>query len=115
MPFVATWMELKILILSKPERKRQIPYDVPYWQNLKYGTGDPIYETERDHGLGKQTFGSNRGRGRGGKVWDSLAFWGFVMQTVIFGMDGQWGPSVLHRELCVIGSLCCAIEIEETL
>ena len=37
------------------------------------------------------------------------------MQTVTFGRDGQWGPAVQHRELCVIGSLCCAIEFEETL
>ena len=37
------------------------------------------------------------------------------MQTVTFGMVGQWGPSVHHRELCVTGSLCCTTEIEETL
>ena len=27
-------------------------------------------------------------------------FRGFGMQTIIFGMDGQWGPTVQHRELC---------------
>ena len=36
-------------------------------------------------------------------------------QTATFGMDGQWGPTVQHRELCVIGPLCCTTELEETL
>ena len=27
-------------------------------------------------------------------------------------MDGQWGPTGWHRELCVFGSLCCTTEIE---
>ena len=39
----------------------------------------------------------------------------FWMQTVIFGMDGHWGPTVQHREMCAIGSLCCTTEHEETL
>ena len=37
------------------------------------------------------------------------------VETVISGMDGQWDPTVQHRELCAIGSLCCTIELEETL
>ena len=37
------------------------------------------------------------------------------MQNVIFGMDGQWDPTVKHREICVIGSLCCTVELEKTL
>ena len=45
-------------------------------------------------------------------VWAIRGFW---MQTVMFGMDGQWGPTVQHRELCVIGSLCCTTETENTL
>ena len=51
MPFAATWMELEILILSevtKPESKRQIPYDITYLWNLTYGIVDPIYKTEID-------------------------------------------------------------------
>ena len=28
MPFAATWMQLEIIILSKSERERQIPYDI---------------------------------------------------------------------------------------
>ena len=50
----------------------------------------------------------------GGK-WDGPAIWGLWMQTAIFGMDGQWGSTVQHRELCVTGSLCCTTETEEIL
>ena len=35
MPFAATWMQLEIIILSKSERERQIPYDITYMWNLK--------------------------------------------------------------------------------
>ena len=47
MPFVATWMQLEIIILSE-ERKRQIPSDIIYTWNLKYDTNELIYETETD-------------------------------------------------------------------
>ena len=46
MPLAATWMKLEIIILSKLERERQIPYDVSYMWNLKYSTNELIYETE---------------------------------------------------------------------
>ena len=32
----------------KPERERQIPYDITYMWNLKYDTNEPAYETETD-------------------------------------------------------------------
>ena len=41
MPFAPAWMEL-ILILREV-RKRQIPYDITYMWNLKYGTNEPVY------------------------------------------------------------------------
>ena len=51
MPFVATWMELEILILTEVRQtKTQISYDITYLWNLKYGTDDTIYKTETDHG-----------------------------------------------------------------
>ena len=97
---------------NKPERKRRIPYAITYLLNLKFGTEDPIYKTETHHSQGEQTYGY---QGRGRKEWDGWAVWGFGVQTVIFGR--QWGPTntVQHRKLCVIGSLCCTTEIEETL
>ena len=48
MPFAATWMQLEIIILSKSESERQIPYDITYMWNLKYGINEPIYKTETD-------------------------------------------------------------------
>ena len=60
----------------------------------------------------KKQISDQEGVGREG---DGGAVWGFGMQSVIFGMDGQRSPTVRHRELCVIGLLCCTTEIEETL
>ena len=49
MSFVATWMQLEILILNEmSERERQIPYDITYMWNLKYGIDEPIYNIETD-------------------------------------------------------------------
>ena len=33
---------------TKSERERQIPYDITYMWNLKYGTNEPIYKTVTD-------------------------------------------------------------------
>ena len=65
MPFVATWKQLEILILSKSERERQIPY-ITYMWNLKYGTSEPTYKTETDSDM------ENRlviAKGEGGMGW----------------------------------------------
>ena len=35
MPFAAIWIDLEIVILSKSERERQIPYGITYMWNLK--------------------------------------------------------------------------------
>ena len=45
MPFTATWMQLEMITLVE---KRQIPYDITYMYNLKYGTKEPVYKTETD-------------------------------------------------------------------
>ena len=37
---------LEIIILSKSERERQIPYDITCTWNLTYETNELIYETE---------------------------------------------------------------------
>ena len=50
MPFVATWLQLEIIILSEvsqKERERQIPYDITYMWNLKYCTNEPIYKKRK--------------------------------------------------------------------
>ena len=40
LPFAATWMDLEIIILSKSDRERQIPYDISYMWNLKYDSNE---------------------------------------------------------------------------
>ena len=62
-PFAATWMELDTHTKwNKSEGERQIPYDITYIWNLKYGTNEPIYRKET-HGLGKQTCTCQGGKG----------------------------------------------------
>ena len=34
-PLAATWMDLNIIRLSKPDRERQLSYDITYMWNLK--------------------------------------------------------------------------------
>ena len=48
LPFAATWMDLEIIILSKSDRERQIPYDISYMWNLKNDTNELTYKTETD-------------------------------------------------------------------
>ena len=48
MPFAATQMDLEIIILSKSDRERQIPHDIPYVWNLNHDTNELAYETEPD-------------------------------------------------------------------
>ena len=64
MPFAATWMDLKIIILSEV-RERQISYDITYMWNLKYDTNEHIYETNRLTDT-ENKHGYQRGKGRGG-------------------------------------------------
>ena len=39
----------------------------------------------------------------------------FGCKLLYLEWDGQWGPIVQHRDLCVIGLLFCITDIEETL
>ena len=95
---------------SKPESERQILYDITSLWNLKYGPDDRIYKTEIGYSQGKKTSDC---KGEGGKKWDGWEVWFCWCKLLYLEMDGQWGPNVYHRELCVIGSLCSTTEIEE--
>ena len=64
MPFAATWMDLKIIILSEI-RQRQIPYDITYMWNLKYDTNELIYKTETDLHTQKTNLWLPKGKGGG--------------------------------------------------
>ena len=43
-------------------------YDITCMQNPKYGTNEPVYETERDSLTERTTCGC-QGRGRWGGIW----------------------------------------------
>ena len=54
---------------SKSERERQIPDDITYVGNLKYGTNEPIYKTETNR---EQTVVA---KGEEGRERDGLGVW----------------------------------------
>ena len=64
--------------------------------NLKYDTNELIYKTETHSQTQKTNLwlpkGKNGGRGKLG-VWDQQ------IQTTIYKIDKQQGPTVQHREL----------------
>ena len=82
---------------SKSERERQIPYGITYMWNLKYDTNELIYERETDSQTQRTDLWLPRARGPGGR--DGVGVWGLQMQTIIYIMDKQQGPTVQHREL----------------
>ena len=48
MPFVATWMNLDVIMPSNPDRDRQISCDITYMWSLICDTNEIIYKTEED-------------------------------------------------------------------
>ena len=69
MPFAATWTDLEIIILSKPDRERQISYAIAYKQNLKENdTNELIYKTEIDPQPQKTNLWLPKGKGGEGLI-----------------------------------------------
>ena len=66
MPFVATWMELETLILSKVSQKEKDKYYIAYTWNLMNSTNEPFHRKE-NHGLGEWICGCQGGRGGSGR------------------------------------------------
>ena len=71
MPFTATWMQLEITILSDVS-EGQIPYDVTYIWNLKYGKMNLSTKEKQTHRHGEQMCSC---QGEGGRKWDGLGVW----------------------------------------
>ena len=65
--------------------------------NLKCGTNEPIYETETDSQTQRTDLWLRGGEGRWGM--EGVGVWGQQMQTIIYRMDKQQGPTVQHRDL----------------
>ena len=57
---------------SKSERERQIPYDITYMWNLKYGTTESIYSTETNSQTWRTDLWLRRERGEGVEWTGSL-------------------------------------------
>ena len=64
MSFAVRQMQLEMIIPSKSERQRQIPYDITYMWNLQYDRNDLIYETETESDI-ETDFWLPRGRAMG--------------------------------------------------
>ena len=60
----------------------------------------------------KEDVGFPRGEREGSGIDGHLG--GFWDANCYFGMDGQWDPTVQHKELCVTGSLSCTTELAKT-
>ena len=66
MPSTATWMDLEIITLSKPDRERQISYDITYMCNFFLNdTNGLIYKTETDSQTQEKNLWLPKGEGGG--------------------------------------------------
>ena len=119
-------MQLKIIILSevKSERERQVPSDITYMWNLKYGTDEPIFEREADSRTRRTDLWLPRQR-RMGEGWSRrlgladisyYAWRGYSTENHIQGPTVNChGKEYIKKRVCVTGSLCCTAGINTTL
>ena len=112
MLFAPTQMELEILILSKVNQKEKDKYHIILLICGMKNMAQMILHIQNRYRSWTWRVGLWLSEGR---EWDCGAVCGQWMQTVTFGMDGQWNPTLRHREFCVIRLLCYTTEIEETL
>ena len=64
-PSAATWIQLKILVLSDVSQKeKDMSYEITNMWDLKYGTSEPIYRTETDSDMENRLMAA-RGGGKG--------------------------------------------------
>ena len=63
--------------------------------NLKYDTNKLIYKTKTDSQTQKTNLWLPKGKGGG----DKLGVWDQQIQTTIYKIDKQQGPTVYHWEL----------------
>ena len=63
MPFAATWMDLKIIVLSKVSQTKTNSQDIAYMQNLKNDAIELVYKTETDSQTQKINLWLPKGKG----------------------------------------------------
>ena len=108
-PFVATWMDLEIVILrSKSYRAGEISYDMPYIWNLKGNdTNGLTYKTARD----SQTQKTNSwlpGRRKSQGLWEGHVHTAIWITNKEVKMDNQQGPTIQHIEFC--SAFCASLD-----
>ena len=93
MPFVATWMDLEIIIRSKveSETERQISYDVVYMWNLKGYKWTYLQKAEINPQAEKTSLWLPKRKVEGE---ESIKKLGLLMDTFIYKMDHQQGPTI---------------------
>ena len=98
MPFIAIWMDLEIIILSKVSQKeiRQIPYDITYMWDLQYDTNEYICETKTSSQIQRTDLWLPWGR----RVAEGKS--GINRCKLLYRNGKQQGPTVQHRELNLI-------------
>ena len=106
----------------KPERKRQIPYDITYVWNLNHDTNELTYETETDSQTQRSELWLPR-RKSGGMNWEfgisrrKLLNIGWINNKVLLYSTGNYVqyPAINHNEkeyekegvcLCVCVCVC---------
>ena len=105
MPFVATWMDIEITILSEVNQKEKDKYhNITYMWNLKYDTNEHIYETKRLTDIEDRHMVA-KGEGRWGReglgVWVSkckLLYMGWINSKVLMYSTGNYNqyPVINH-------------------
>ena len=100
MPITATWMQLEILILSEISQKEKDKYHIMSLICGIKNMAQMILSTKQKQIMDMESRLVVAGGER--REWDGQGVWGWQMQTLTFGMDKQWGPTVQHRELCTI-------------
>ena len=78
---------------------QQTPCDITYMRNLKYDTCELIYETGSQ--TQKTLYGHERGNGVGR---DKLGVWDQEIQTTMYKVDKQQGPTCSYKEQVPTGN-----------
>ena len=81
MPFVTTWMDLEIIMLSevKSDWERQILY-ITYTWNLNNNANELIYKTEIDSQTQKTNSWFTKGEREGGGINEAYGINGYILQ-----------------------------------
>ena len=93
-PFIATWVDLETITLSQSDSERQTSYDITYMWNLtkKWIQMSLSADSQTLKNLCLLVTEGKR-QGVGGMDW------GWQMHIEVYGMIGQEGPDVQHRQL----------------